>query len=210
MVFGRVEYGLTPVAKNCEETPENFLSQSENRTEIMLFFEKKSFFCKCISGHRSFLWKRFYRQTDCSFGISAIFVLAEDQKILAQSSKISKVLFLLEKCPSKVFLLTRILPSRQSWNTFFARQTFLWKSEKKMIKLYFHPEKDLLEMLFRTLKDRFEFLAKILPRLRKFLMKVKKNSKIYSCARKFHFSQSVFLDTWKTVFATLPISIRQK
>ena len=41
-------------------------------------------------------------------------------------------------------------------------------------------------------------------------MKFKIKSKFYNSARKIHFSQSVSLDTWKTVLATLPISIRQK
>ena len=56
----------------------------------MFFFAEKLFDSNCFSEHMT-----------CSFDTSAIFVSPETRNILAQTAKVWKVSFLLEKCPSE-------------------------------------------------------------------------------------------------------------
>ena len=61
------------------------------RFKIVIFMKKKSFYSTSFSDHM-----------DCSFGNSVKFVLAVAPETLAQTPKIRKNLFLLEKCPSEI------------------------------------------------------------------------------------------------------------
>ena len=93
---------------------------------------------------------------------------------------------------------------------FLPVQLFFENPRKKSLNCFFLQRSFFSNCFFGHLEIGLNSWQKILPSFRKFLMKVKKDSKFYSFARKLHFSQSVSLDTWKSVLATLPKSIRQK
>ena len=92
---------------------------------------------------------------------------------------------------------------------FLPVQLFFENPRKKSLNCFLLQRSFFSDCFFGLLEIGLNSWQKILPSFRQFLMKVKKDSKFYSFARKLHFSQSASLDTWKSVLATLPKSIRQ-
>ena len=172
---------------------EIFLSKSGNRTKILFFLGKKSFFWKCSSGNM-----------ECSFGNSAIFVLRETRKILAQSQKVRETFFLPEISPSKCSTgHVECLPDEHG--VFLANQIFLRKTMKRS-KVVSSSEERFFKMFlwwrgFCCWHPSWE----LLPKIRNFFIQIRKKKKkrqVYVFLEKKILSRSVSLDTWNAVLTT--------
>ena len=147
---------------------------------------------------------------DCSFGNSVKCVLSVTPKILAQSTKVWKILFLLKICPSETSAgHLECIPDEPG---VFLQSKYSSEGPRKYIKLYLLP-KNFFSKSFTGHAD-FSFDTPVETFRRKSgisSFKISKQSQNFAFFRKKNvLSQSVSLDTWDAVSTNLPKLFRQE
>ena len=166
----------------------------------MFFSQKKTFWFKVL-----------LRTHGMQFWHLCRFVSPETRNILAQSPKVWKVLFVLEKCPSEsstwhleclpdepgVFLQIEV-SSEKPWNY---NKLYLLSSSKNFFKTFYWS-------------PRFQFWHpcwKVSPKIRNFYIQISKQSQNnVFLSRKSFLTQSVSLNTWHAVLKSLLKLFRQE
>ena len=146
---------------------------------------------------------------ECSFGISASFVLPETQKILAQCPKVRKVPFLPEFRP-KGYSTGRVQCLTDEPGVFFQIR-FSSEKPSKDIKLYLPPNKVLpksssghVDFVLDTLVENFCNKSGI------YSLKIRKECQTYFFGEKTRLSQRFSLDIWNAVLTTTSKMFRQE
>ena len=168
------------------------------KTIQSVFFEKKSIYFKSSSDH-----------VDCSFGNSVKFVLSVTPKILAQSPKVWKVLFLLEKCPAESS--AGHLECLSDETGALLQIGISSEEPRKYIKLYLLPNNFFKKCFTGHVHFSFYTLVENICQRQELLYSESANRvRIMFFSKKNVLSQSVSLDTWNAFLTNLLKMFRQE
>ena len=194
---GHVDYGFdSPCGYFCQVS--RTLSLSLEKTIRSWFFLKKSLYSNSFSDH-----------VDCSFGNSVKCVLSVTPRILAQSPKVRKVLFLLEKCPSESSAgRLECLPDETG---VLLQIEISSEGPRKHIKLFLLAKNFYSKSFTGHADFSFDTLVENICKRQELLYSESANRvKIKFFSNKNLLIQSVSLITWHAVLTSLPFLFHQK